>query len=98
MIWRISQGAEHRRLKRLQPAQRECMRRKKYKTRKEAWQDLFAAGRLKTNAYRPADYIAFFNSPLRKHSGDGMMAQIALEKRPKHKLNGVQQTRGGIHR
>ena len=37
--------------------------RKKYKTREEARQDVFALRRLQAIAYRPVDYIEFFHNP-----------------------------------
>ena len=55
---------------------RERIRRKKYKTRKEARRDVF-------------DYIEFFYNPQRKHVRNGMLSPIAFEQQQKLKLQGV---------
>ena len=55
---------------------RERIRRKKYKTREEARQDVF-------------DYIEFFYNPQRKHVRNGMLSPIAFEQQQKLKLQGV---------
>ena len=68
---------------------RERIRRKKYKTREEARRDVFALRRLKTIAYWPKDYIAFFDNPQRKHVRNGMLSPIAFEQQQKLKLQGV---------
>ena len=60
---------------------RERIRRRKYKTREEARQDVF-------------DYIEFFYNPQRKHVRNGMLSPIAFEQQQKLKLQGVYQTRG----
>ena len=57
------------------------IRRRKYKTREEARQDVF-------------DDIAFFYNPQRKHARNGMLSPIAFEQQQKLKLQGVWQTRG----
>ena len=68
---------------------RERIRRKKYKTREEARQDVFALRRLQAIAYRPVDYIEFFYNPQRKHVRNGMLSPIAFEQQQKLKLQGV---------
>jgi putative transposase len=68
---------------------RERIRRKKYKTRQEARQDVFALRRLQAIAYRPTDYIEFFYNPQRKHVRNGMLSLIAFEQQQKLKLQGV---------
>jgi putative transposase len=73
---------------------RERIRRRKYKTREEARQDVFALRRLQTIAYRPVDYIEFFYNPQRKHVRNGMLLPIAFEQQQKLKRQGVKQTRG----
>ena len=55
---------------------RERIRRKKYKTREEARQDVF-------------DYIEFFYNPQRKHVRNGMLSPIDFEQQQKLKLQGV---------
>jgi putative transposase len=60
---------------------REPIRRKKYKTREEARQDVF-------------DDIEFFDNQKRKHVRNGMLSPIAFEQQQKLKLQGVQETRG----
>ena len=55
---------------------RERIRRRKYKTREEARQDVF-------------DYIEFFYNPQRKHVRNGMLSPIAFEQQQKLKLQGV---------
>ena len=55
---------------------RERIRRRKYKTREEARQDVF-------------DYIKFFYNPQRKHVRNGMLSPIAFEQQQKLKLQGV---------
>jgi putative transposase len=60
---------------------RERIRRRKYKTREEARQDVF-------------DYIAFFYNPQRKHVRNGMLSPIDFEQQQKLKLKGIWQTRG----
>lgn len=54
---------------------RERIRRRKYKTREEARQDVF-------------DYIEFFYNPQRKHVRNGMLSPIAFEQQQKLKLQG----------
>jgi len=68
---------------------RERIRRKKYKTREEARQDVFALRRLQAIAYRPVDYIEFFYNPQRKHVRNGMLSPIDFEQQQKLKLQGV---------
>ncbi len=67
----------------------ERIRRRKYKTREEARQDVFALRRLKPIAYRPVDYIEFFYNPQRKHARNGMLSPIAFEQQQILKLHGV---------
>ena len=55
---------------------RERIRRRKYKTREEARQDVF-------------DYIEFFYNPQRKHVRNGMLSPIDFEQQQKLKLQGV---------
>jgi putative transposase len=55
---------------------RERIRRRKYKTREEARQDVF-------------EYIEFFYNPQRKHVRNGMLSPIAFEQQQKLKLQGV---------
>ena len=55
---------------------RERIRRRKYKTREEARQDVF-------------DYIEFFYNPPRKHVKNGMLSPIAPKQQQKLKLQGV---------
>jgi transposase InsO family protein len=55
---------------------RERIRRRKYKTREEARQDVF-------------DYIEFFYNPQRKHVRNWMLSPIAFEQQQKLKLQGV---------
>ena len=55
---------------------RERIRRKKYKTRADARQDVF-------------DYIEFFYNPQRKHVRNGMLSPINFEQQQKLKLQGV---------
>jgi putative transposase len=55
---------------------RERIRRRKYKTRAEARQDVF-------------DYIEFFYNPQRKHVRNGMPSPIDFEQQQKLKLQGV---------
>ena len=52
---------------------RERIRRRKYKTRAEARQDVF-------------DYIEFFYNPQRKHVRNGMLSPINFEQQQKLKL------------
>jgi putative transposase len=52
------------------------IRRRKYKTREEARQDVF-------------DYIEFFYNPQRKHVTNGMLSPIAFEQQQKRKPQGV---------
>jgi putative transposase len=54
----------------------ERIRRKKYKTRKEARRDVF-------------DYIEFFYNPRRKHVRNGILSLIAFEQQQKLKLQGI---------
>jgi putative transposase len=68
---------------------RERIRRRKYKTREEARQDVFALRRLQAIAYRPVDYIEFFYNPQRKHVRNGMLSPIDFEQQQKLKLQGV---------
>jgi putative transposase len=68
---------------------RERIRRRKYKTRAEARQDVFALRRLHAIACRPMDYIEFFYNPQRKHFGNGMLSPIDFEQQQKLKLQGV---------
>jgi putative transposase len=56
---------------------RERIRRRKYKTRAEARQDVF-------------DYIAFFHNPQRKRERNGMPSPIDLEQQQKLKLESVE--------
>ena len=60
---------------------RERSRRRKYKTREEARQDVF-------------DYTESFYNPQRKHVRNGMLSPIAFEQQQKLKLQGDEQTRG----
>lgn len=55
---------------------RERIRRRKYKIREEARQDVF-------------DYIEFFYNPQRKHVRNGMLSPIDFEQQRKLKLQGV---------
>jgi putative transposase len=55
--------------------QRQRIRRKKYKTREEACQDVF-------------DYIEFLYNPQRKHVRNGMLSPIDFEQRQKLQLQG----------
>ncbi len=68
---------------------RERIRRKKYKTREEARQDVFALRRLQAIAVRPVDYIEFFYNPQRKQVRNGMLSPIDFEQQQKLKLQGV---------
>jgi putative transposase len=68
---------------------RERIRRRKYKTRAEARQDVFALRRLHAIACRPMDYIEFFYNPQRKHVRNGMLSPIDFEQQQKLKLQGV---------
>jgi len=54
----------------------ERIRRKTYKTRENARQDVF-------------DYIELFYNPKRKHSNNGMLSPIEFERQHKMKLQGV---------
>jgi len=54
----------------------ERIRRKIYKTREKARQDVF-------------DYIELFYNPKRKHSNNGMLSPIEFERQHKMKLQGV---------
>ena len=54
----------------------ERIRRKTYKTRKNARQDVF-------------DYIELFYNPKRKHSNNGMLSPTDFERQQKMKLQGV---------
>jgi len=54
----------------------ERIRRKIYKTRENARQDVF-------------DYIELFYNPKRKHSNNGMLSPIEFERQHKMKLQGV---------
>ena len=60
---------------------RERIRRRKYKTREEARQDVF-------------DYIEFFYNPQREHVRNGMLSPTTFEHQQKLKLQGFQETRG----
>jgi putative transposase len=55
---------------------RERIRRREYKAREEACQDVF-------------DYIALFYNPQRKHVRNGMLSPIAFEQQQKLKLQGI---------
>ena len=55
---------------------RERIRRRKYKTREEARQDVF-------------DYIECFYNPQRKHVRNGMLSPIDFEQQQKLKLQAV---------
>ena len=68
---------------------RERIRRRKYKTHEEARQDVFALRRLKTIAYRPKNYIAFFYNPQHKYVMNERSSPIVLEQQQKLKLQGV---------
>jgi len=54
----------------------ERIRRKTYKTRRQARQDVF-------------DYIELFYNPKRKHGYNGMLAQVDFEWQQNMKLQGV---------
>jgi len=54
----------------------ERIRRKTYKTRENARQDVF-------------DYIELFYNPKRKHSNNGMLSPTDFERQQKMKLQGV---------
>lgn len=60
---------------------RERIRRKKYKTREEARQDV-------------SDYIEFFNNPQRRHVRNALLSPITFEQQQKMKLKGGQVNRG----
>ena len=55
---------------------RERMRRKVYRTRAEAWQDVF-------------DYIEMFCNPTHKHARNGMMSPVEFERQFKTQTEGV---------
>ena len=55
---------------------RECIRRRKYKTRADARQDVF-------------DCIEFFYNPQRKHVRSGMLSPIDFEQQQKLRLQGI---------
>ena len=60
---------------------RERIRRRTYKTREEARQDVF-------------DYIEMFYNPVRKHVRNGMLSPAEFERQQILKAEGVQKTRG----
>jgi len=60
---------------------RERIRRRTYKTRQEARQDVF-------------DYIEMFYNPVRKHVRNGMLSPVEFERQQILKAEGVQKTRG----
>ena len=68
---------------------RERIRRRKYKTREKARQDVFGLQRLKAIAYRPTDYIEFFYNLQRNHVRKGMLSAIDFEQQQKLKLQGI---------
>jgi len=51
-----------------QPLKREKVRRRKYRTREEARQDVF-------------EYIELFNNPKSKHTNNGMLSPVHFEER-----------------
>jgi putative transposase len=55
---------------------RERIRRKKYKTREDARQDVF-------------DHIQFFYNPQRKHVRNGLLSPVDFEQQQKLKLQGI---------
>jgi len=57
------------------------IRRRTYKTREEARQDVF-------------DYIEMFYNPVRKHVRNGMLSPVEFERQQFVKAEGVQKTRG----
>jgi putative transposase len=59
---------------------RERIRRRVYKTRAEARQDVF-------------DYIEMFYNPKRKHARNGMLPPVEFERQQKMKTQGVWETR-----
>ena len=60
---------------------RERIRRRTYKTREEARQDVF-------------DYIEMFYNPVRKHVRNGMLSPVEFERQQILKAEGVQKSRG----
>ena len=60
---------------------RERIRRRTYRSRKDARQDEF-------------DYIEMFYNPKRKHARNGMLSPIDFERQQKLRHEGVQETRG----
>lgn len=60
---------------------RERIRRRTYKTREEARQDVF-------------DYIEMFYNPVRKQVRNGMLSPAQFERQPILKAEGVQKSRG----
>jgi transposase InsO family protein len=60
----------------LQPAQAERIRRRTYKTRVEARQDVF-------------DYIEMFYNPKRKHVRNGMLSPVEFERQQEMRTEGV---------
>jgi hypothetical protein len=60
---------------------RERIRRRTYKTRVEARQDVF-------------DYIEMFYNPKRKHVRNGMLSPVEFERQQKMSTEGVQKTQG----
>ncbi len=63
---------------------RERIRRRTYKTRKEARQDVF-------------DYIEMFYNPVRKQVRNGMLSPVEFERQWILKAEGVQKSRGYSH-
>ena len=60
---------------------RERIRRRTYKTREEARQDVF-------------DYIEMFYNPVRKHVRNGMLSPVEFERQQALMAQGVQKSRG----
>ena len=60
---------------------RERIRRRTYKTREKARQDVF-------------DYIEMFYNPKRKHARNGMLSPVEFERQQKMRHEGVKETRG----
>jgi putative transposase len=60
---------------------RERVRRRTYRTRDDARQDVF-------------DYIEMFYNPIRKHANNGLLSPVQFERQQKLKPQGVKKTRG----
>ena len=61
----------------------ERIRRRTYRTREEAGQDVF-------------DYIEMFYNPKRKHARNGMLSPVEFERQQKMRHEGVNKARGNL--